>query len=132
MISRCVKTVLIWSFPGPCFIVFGMNTKICPVYLRNRFECGKIQTRKTPSTDTFYAALSLTVLKDAENAGKRYFPVKTYIKTFERTTYPSTLTSFSPDTFLFSSEFRKKLVCQCFFRVYQTCPFIMLFFMGSF
>ena len=37
------------------FFVFGLNTERCRVSLRIKSECGKIRTRKTPNTDTFYA-----------------------------------------------------------------------------
>ena len=51
-----MKSVRIWSFPGPCFPAFGLNTElylvpISPYSLRMR----KIRTRKTPNTDTFQA-----------------------------------------------------------------------------
>ena len=45
--SHCVKTVRIWSFSGPYFPTFGLNTG------DTESECGKIRTRKTPNTDTF-------------------------------------------------------------------------------
>ena len=42
----CVKKVLIQSFSGPYFPVFGLNTDIYFVNLCIRFEYGKIRTRK--------------------------------------------------------------------------------------
>ena len=48
-VSHCVKNARIRSYYGPHFPVFGLNT------LRIRSECGKIWTRITPNTDTFYA-----------------------------------------------------------------------------
>ena len=53
-IWHCVKSVWIRSFSGPYFPVFGLNTEIYSVNLRIQSECGKIQTRKTQNTDTFY------------------------------------------------------------------------------
>ena len=46
--KHCVKNVRIRSFSGPYFPAFGLNSRI-------QSECGKIRTRKTPNTDTFYA-----------------------------------------------------------------------------
>ena len=48
-IQHCVKSVRIRSFSGPYFPASGLNTE------RLQSECGKIQTRKTPNTDTLYA-----------------------------------------------------------------------------
>ena len=47
--DHCVKSVRIRSFSGPYFPVFGLNTQLI------RSKCGKMQTRKTPNTDTFHA-----------------------------------------------------------------------------
>ena len=52
---HCVKSVRILSYSSPHFPVIGLNTKIYRVSLRIQFEYGKIQTRITPNTDTFYA-----------------------------------------------------------------------------
>ena len=54
-----VEIFRIWSFSGPYFPAFGLNTEIYGVNLRIHSECGKIQTRKTPNTDTFYAVTFL-------------------------------------------------------------------------
>ena len=54
-ISHCAKSPPIWSFSGPHFAVFGLNTEIYRVNLRIQSEFGKMQTRKTPNTDTFHA-----------------------------------------------------------------------------
>ena len=54
---RFVKSVRIRSFPGPHFPAFGLNTGRSSVFLCIQSECGKIRTRKTPSTDTFHAVL---------------------------------------------------------------------------
>ena len=83
---HCVKGVRIWSFSGPHFPIFGLNTERYTVlysvllriylftvkkkvlhnfrknYLRIQSECGKIQTRKTPYIDTFYAVLLVLTL----------------------------------------------------------------------
>ena len=53
-VLHCVKTVRIRSFSGPHFPTFGLNREI---YSRIQSECGKMQTGKTPNTDTFYAVL---------------------------------------------------------------------------
>ena len=54
-IKHCVKSVRIKSYSGPHFLAFGLNTKRYTVSLRIQFQCGKIRTRITPNTDTFYA-----------------------------------------------------------------------------
>ena len=47
-----MKRVRIRSYSSPYFPAFGLNTEVS---LRIQFECGKIRTRITPNTDTFYA-----------------------------------------------------------------------------
>ena len=54
-IVYCVKIVRIRSFSGPHFPTFGLNTERSCVSLRIESKCGKIQTRRTPNTDTFHA-----------------------------------------------------------------------------
>ena len=60
---HCVKSVCIRNFSGPHFSAFGLNTDIYSVNLRIQSECGKMRTRKTPNTDTFYAKFILKDLK---------------------------------------------------------------------
>ena len=50
-LNHFVKIVLIQSYSGPYFPAFGLN--------RERSECSKIRTRKTPKTDIFYAVNTL-------------------------------------------------------------------------
>ena len=50
-----MKSVRIRSYSGPYFPAFGLNTKRYSVSVRIQSECGKIQTRITPNTDTFCA-----------------------------------------------------------------------------
>ena len=52
-----VKSVRIWSFSGPYFPAFQLNTERWRVSLPIESECGKIWTRETPNTDTFHAVL---------------------------------------------------------------------------
>ena len=52
-----MKCLRIWSFSGPYFPIFGLNTEKYSVSLGNQSECEKIRTRKTPNTDTFHAVL---------------------------------------------------------------------------
>ena len=52
---HCVKTIRVWSFSGPHFPIFGLNTERYPVSLGIQSECGKMQTRKTSNTDTLHA-----------------------------------------------------------------------------
>ena len=53
--ENCVKSVRIWSFSGPYFPAFGLNMERYSVSVRIQSECGKIQARKTPNTDSFKA-----------------------------------------------------------------------------
>ena len=48
----CVKSDRIWSFSGPYFHAFGLNTERYSVFFRIQSKCGKIWTRKAPNTDT--------------------------------------------------------------------------------
>ena len=50
---HCMKKVRIWSYSGPHFPPFGLNTERCGVSFRIQSECGKIRIRMTPNTDTF-------------------------------------------------------------------------------
>ena len=83
---HCVKRVCILGFSGLYFTAFGLNTGIYEINLRIQSKCGKIQTRKTPNTDTVYAMnisqLSFDLLFDSvliqQNPGQRK-PVFWYI-----------------------------------------------------
>ena len=57
--SQCMKSVSIRKYSGPHFPAFELNTERYSVSLRIQPERGKIQTRITPNTDTFYAVSSL-------------------------------------------------------------------------
>ena len=54
--NHCLKSVRIWSFFGPYFPAFGLNTERYAASLHIQSECRKIQTRKIPNTNTFHAA----------------------------------------------------------------------------
>ena len=62
------KSVHIWSFSDPYFPAFGLNTERYSVFLRLQSECGKIRTRKTPNTDTFYAVFTIETKKQKNNS----------------------------------------------------------------
>ena len=49
VITHCVKSVRIRSYSGPHIPAFGLNTE------NIQSKCGKIQTKITPNTGTFYA-----------------------------------------------------------------------------
>ena len=53
--DHCIKSVCIQSYSGPYFPAFGLNMERYSVSLGIQSECGKIRTRITPNTDTFYA-----------------------------------------------------------------------------
>ena len=50
-LQHCVKSVRIRSYSGQHFRAFGLNKE----RYRIQSECGKMRTRITPNTDTFYA-----------------------------------------------------------------------------
>ena len=58
--EHCIKSVRIWSFFGPYFPAFRLNTERDSVCLRSQSECGKIRPRKTPNIDTFHSVESVT------------------------------------------------------------------------
>ena len=58
---HCVKSVRIRSYSGPHFPAFGLNMERYSVSLRIQSEYGKMRTRTTPNTDTFYAVFGLTM-----------------------------------------------------------------------
>ena len=55
VVMHWVKSVRIRSYCGPYFPAFRLNTEIYFVSLCIQSECGKIRTRITPNTDTFYS-----------------------------------------------------------------------------
>ena len=58
--THCVKNFRIRSYSGPYFPAFGLNTETYSVFLRIQSECGKIRTRITQNTTTFYAVNSVS------------------------------------------------------------------------
>ena len=58
---HCVESVRIWSFSGLYFPAVWLNAQRYFVSLRTQSEYGKMRTRKTPNTDTFYVILTTTV-----------------------------------------------------------------------
>ena len=54
-----LKSVHIRSYSGPYFPAFGLNTEIYGVFLHIQSECGKIRSRITANTDTFYAVTKM-------------------------------------------------------------------------
>ena len=60
--NHCKKSVRIWSYAGPYFPAFGLNTERYEVEterygvsLRIQSKFGKMRTSITPNADTFYA-----------------------------------------------------------------------------
>ena len=53
--THCVKSARIRNYFGPYFPAFGLNAERYSVSLRPQSEWGKIRTRITPNTGTFYA-----------------------------------------------------------------------------
>ena len=55
---HCLKSARIWSYSGPNFPAFGLNTDVS---LRIQPECRKMRTRIAPNMDTFHAVLLFAV-----------------------------------------------------------------------
>ena len=53
-----MKSVRFWSYSGPYFPAFGLNTERYGGSLHIQSECGKIRTRITPNRNPFYAVKS--------------------------------------------------------------------------
>ena len=58
---HCLKSVRIRGYSGPHFPAFGLNAERYFVSLLIQSERGKMQTRITPNTDTFYAVLYINL-----------------------------------------------------------------------
>ena len=54
-----LKSVRIRSYSGPHFPAFGLNTEKYGVSLRIQSKCGKVRTKITPNTYTFYAVVGV-------------------------------------------------------------------------
>ena len=65
-----VKGVRIHSYSGAYFLALGPNTYIYSISLRIQLECGKMRTRITPNTDTFYAVFTPLVFSIYGSLGK--------------------------------------------------------------
>ena len=63
---HCVKSIRIWSFPGPYFPSFGLDTKRSERSLRIQSGYGKKLTKKINSE---YGHFS----RSAENAGTKFY-----------------------------------------------------------
>ena len=59
--DHCVKSVRFRSYSGPYFPAFGLNTERYRESIHIQFECRKIRTKITPSTETFYAVDMLRI-----------------------------------------------------------------------
>ena len=53
------KSVRIWSYFGPYFPAFGLNTERYGLSIRIQSKRGKMRTRITLNTDNFHAVLSI-------------------------------------------------------------------------
>ena len=54
---NCLRKVCIRSYSSPYFPAFGLNKERYGVSFRIQFSCGKIRTKITPNTTTFYAVV---------------------------------------------------------------------------
>ena len=61
LVIHCVKSARIRGFSGPHFTAFELNVERTGASLRIQSECGKMQSRKTPNTDTFHAVIFVNI-----------------------------------------------------------------------
>ena len=54
---NCLRKVCIRNYSSPYFPAFGLNKERYGVSFRIQFSCGKIRTKITPNTTTFYAVV---------------------------------------------------------------------------
>ena len=73
------ESVRIRSCSDPYFHTFGLNTD--STHLRIQSKCGKIRTRITLNTDTFYEAINFTKVKFDSLAHCLWKKLKIYIGT---------------------------------------------------
>ena len=59
--SHCIKGVCIRNYSGPHFSAFGLNTERYRLSLRSHSKCGKMRTKITPNTGTFYAVFAAEI-----------------------------------------------------------------------
>ena len=64
--KHSMKSVQSWSFSGPLFPAFRLNTDIYKVNFRIQYVCGKIQTRKTPNSDNYGPVKTSAVLLNSK------------------------------------------------------------------
>ena len=57
-----MKSIRIWSYSGPHFPAFGLNTGRYSVSLCVQSECTKTGSRATPDTDTVYAVNNIITI----------------------------------------------------------------------
>ena len=66
---HCVKSIRIWSFPGPYFPSFGLDTKRSERSLRIQSRYGKKRTKKINSEYGHFSS-------SAENAGTKFYLIR--------------------------------------------------------
>ena len=79
-INKCVKSIRIRSYSGPHFPAFGQNTERYSASIRIQSECGRIRTRISPSTNTFYATQTMIIQQFLEISSCIYLLPVQYIK----------------------------------------------------
>ena len=69
---------------------FGLNTERCSVFLRIQSECGKLQTRKTLNTKTFYGMRRSLGFPFIENSALIYWKLNLILNTVSQQILPFT------------------------------------------
>ena len=58
---HCVKSVHIRGYSGRHFLAFRLNVERYSISFHIQSKCGKMRTKITPNTDTFYAMIHLYI-----------------------------------------------------------------------
>ena len=81
---------LFWSAFFPHFCAFGLNTERSPYSVRMRENAGKMRTRITPNTETFYAGIAFKKMVVSICSFKKQSP-----KLFYKQSVPKSFTKFT-------------------------------------
>ena len=105
--EKCPYSEFLWY----AFSAFGLNTETYRVSLRIQSERGKIRTRKTSNTDTFYAVIQISFSETVDRPLRRLLQLSLSFKV-AATQQPPTLQKF-PYLFFWTRlgfEFRNTLI----------------------
>ena len=129
--KKCPYSELFWSTFFPHFPTFGLNTdRYSPYLVRIRANVGKMRTRITPNTDTFYAVWVLH--------SNHFFSSKSWSGTFRllfesQQLLPSTFENFVIGDILQLDTSRQIILVplSSTFKINKICDFATFSFRGN-